>query len=165
LFLVHLLPAVSDFSIADVARLSGAPKRSIQYWALSRVIETLPESDHAGTGKRRQFSRDEVIIACVVKSLSDKGLQIGRLTFIADGFRNAILRNKLLRQRIEDAIAGDDRVFLSNTEGHVILLSEKLTGIRDFFELFEDISEDKPNVDVLFLNGCFKNLRLEWNRE
>jgi hypothetical protein len=153
------------YSLSDVARLSGASKRSIQYWALTRVLETLPETDRAGTGKHRNFSREEVVIACVINALSQKGLQVGRLTFIAKGFRHAYLQVKHLRETVEGAILNDDRVFLTVTQaGHVHLLSDKHSKTRDLFEIFSETSEDMPNIDILLLNGCFANLRPEWRK-
>ena len=101
------------YSAADVARLSGAPLRTVRYWALSRVLEAEPESDRAGTGKHRQFSKQEVLIACVVQYFSSRGLQVGQLTSISETLRAALVSDEWSLDCLNGAIRDEFRVYMS----------------------------------------------------
>jgi DNA-binding transcriptional MerR regulator len=100
------------YSASDVARLSGAPLRAVRYWALTRVLEAAPESDRAGTGKHRQFSKQEVLIACVVQYFSSRGLQVGQLTNISKTLRAAILSDEWTLDCLNGAIRDDFKVYM-----------------------------------------------------
>jgi hypothetical protein len=121
------------YSTSDVARLSGAPLRSVRYWALTRVLEAEAESDRAGMGHHRKFSKEEVIIACIVQCFSLRGLQgpgVGPLTTIAKYLRNAILADERMLECLSGAIRNDFRVYMTVQDeglerGYITLYSDK----------------------------------------
>jgi len=100
------------YSASDVARLSGAPLRTVRYWALTRVLEAAPESDRAGTGKHRQFSKQEVVIACIVQYFSSRGRQIGQLTDISKTLRAALLSDEWSWDCLNGAIRDAFKVYM-----------------------------------------------------
>jgi hypothetical protein len=101
------------YSASDVARLSGAPLRAVRYWALTRVLEAAPESDRAGTGKHRQFGKEEVLIACIVQYFSSRGIQLGLLTDISKMLRAAILADEWTIDCLSGAIRDEFRVYMT----------------------------------------------------
>jgi hypothetical protein len=117
------------FSTSDVASRSGAPLRSIRYWALCHVLEAEAETDRAGMGKHRRFSKEEVIIACIVQCLSLRGLQVGPLTSISKYIRTAIRADARMLDCLSDAIRDDFRVYMTVQDeglerGYITLYSD-----------------------------------------
>jgi hypothetical protein len=100
------------YSASDVARLSGAPLRSVRYWALTRVLEAEPESDRAGMGHHRKFGKVEAIIACIVQYFSSRDLQVGYLTVISKRLRAALLGDEWALDCLRGAIRNDFKVFM-----------------------------------------------------
>jgi DNA-binding transcriptional MerR regulator len=98
------------FFNSDVARLSGAPMHTIRYWAQTHVLEAV--RDQTGTGHHRQFSREEVIIACVIQYFSSRGLQVGQLTNISKTLRAAILSDESALACLNGAIRDDFKVYM-----------------------------------------------------
>jgi DNA-binding transcriptional MerR regulator len=118
----------SLYSASDVARLSGAPLRAVRYWALTRVLEAAPESDRAGTGKHRQFSKQEVLIACIVQYFAAKGLQVGQLTKISKTFRETILTDDVAVRCLDGAISNSFKVHMTVNDWDqdwITLISER----------------------------------------
>jgi DNA-binding transcriptional MerR regulator len=129
------------YSASDVARLAGAPLRAVRYWALTRVLEAAPESDRAGTGKHRQFGKQEVLIACIVQYFAAKGLQVGQLTKISKTFRETILTDDVAVLYLDGAISNAFKVFMIVDDWD-----------RDFLTLFSDGSPVKE-VPTLAASG------------
>ncbi|MHC2334471.1 DNA-binding transcriptional MerR regulator [Bradyrhizobium sp. USDA 4454] len=96
------------YSLADLARITGAKRRSIQLWADAGVIVPEGDTDRAGTGTHRKFSRDEAIIACLIHPFAARQIAIGELIAISKSVRQSFLKMVGLKRTIEDAIRGDD---------------------------------------------------------
>ena len=79
-----------DYSLADVVRMSGGKRRSVQLWAEAGAIRALSRTDRRGTGTHRRFSRDEVIIACCINSLARRQVGIGELARIGKALRKLL---------------------------------------------------------------------------
>jgi len=77
----------TNYSLADLTKLTGAKRRSVQLWAEAGVIQAKRETERAGTGTHRRFSRREAIIACIVKVFADGRVSIGVLKAIAQAVR------------------------------------------------------------------------------
>lgn len=102
-----------DFSLADVARISGAKPRSIQLWADRGVIDADPSTEARGSGKHRRFSRDRVIVACIVAQFAKQGVSIGNLLNIATGVYGFLIRwGKKRHNFFERAAAGTGWAYL-----------------------------------------------------
>jgi hypothetical protein len=72
-----------DYTLADLARVTGAKRRSLQLWADSKIIIAHGGTDRAGTGTHRRFSRGEAIVACVIHAFALHQIAIGELFRIA----------------------------------------------------------------------------------
>jgi hypothetical protein len=97
-----------DYSLADVVRMTGGKRRSVQLWAESGAILAYPATDKRGTGTQRRFSRDEVIIACCLNGLARRLIGIGELIRVGRGLRAFLNRGKS-RADIEGAISGKEQ--------------------------------------------------------
>lgn len=80
---------MQEYTLADLTRLTGAKRRTVQLWAEAGVIVADPGTDRAGTGTHRKFSRQEAIIALVVNPLARLHISIGDLLKVADSVRRA----------------------------------------------------------------------------
>src|SRR5262249_40222909 len=94
-----------SYSLSDLARVSGAKKRSLQLWADSKVIIAHGGTDRAGTGTHRQFSRGEAIVACIVQAFAQHQIAIGELLRIA-----AVVRSAIQAAQIDDGAPKGHRV-------------------------------------------------------
>jgi hypothetical protein len=61
-----------DYSLADLTKLTGAKRRSVQLWAEAGVVQADPGTERAGTGTHRRFSRKEAITACLVNAFAQR---------------------------------------------------------------------------------------------
>jgi DNA-binding transcriptional MerR regulator len=104
----HLKVRNVDFALADLARITGAKRRSLQLWADAGVIVAESQTDRAGTGTHRRFSRDEAIVACIIRAFASHQIAIGELLDISRAVREFLERG-VGRRFIEDAIKGDSR--------------------------------------------------------
>ena len=81
--------AHGEFTLAEVARRTGASPRSIQLWANAGALRPVQGTKHAGTGRHRQFTEAEVEIAALLVPFASLGITIGKLARIADAIRRA----------------------------------------------------------------------------
>ena len=93
-----------DYSLADVVKVSGGKRRSVQLWAEAGAIQAFSRTDKRGTGTHRRFSRDEVIIACLLNGLARRRVGIGELIRIGRGLRK-FLKSDDSRKEVEEAIS------------------------------------------------------------
>ncbi|QKC84384.1 hypothetical protein [Mesorhizobium sp. NZP2077] len=94
-----------EYTLADLTRIVGAKRRTIQLWAEAGAIKADDETERAGTGTHRRFSRREALIACLLKPFADYQMSIGFLIGIADSIRDegaAAWRWELLERAIQD---------------------------------------------------------------
>jgi hypothetical protein len=104
----HLWALILDFALADLARVTGAKRRSLQLWADAGVIMAESQTDRAGTGTHRRFSREEAIIACVIRAFASHQIAIGELLDISKRARS-FLASGIGKRIVDDAIEGDGR--------------------------------------------------------
>ena len=95
-----------DYTLADLARVTGAKRRSLQLWADSKIIIAHGGTDRAGTGTHRRFSRREAIVACVIHAFALHQIAIGEL------FRIALVVRFFVQIASGEQGTGDDGVFL-----------------------------------------------------
>ena len=88
-----------DYTLADIVRISGAKRRSIQLWAEAGVIHAHSSTERRGTGTHRRFSKDEAIIASIINVFSKRQVAIGELQRLASALRR-FLRIGNNRRRI-----------------------------------------------------------------
>ena len=77
-----------EYTLADLTRLTGAKRRSVQLWAEAGVLTAEADSDRAGTGTHRRFSRNEAVIAIITTALAQLHLPIGDLLKVSGAVRS-----------------------------------------------------------------------------
>lgn len=97
---------METYSLADLTRITGAKRRSVQLWAEAGAIKANPSTERAGSGTHRSFSRDEAIIACLIHPFAMRQMAIGELLNVADAVRRHLQEKPDSREIIEDAISG-----------------------------------------------------------
>jgi hypothetical protein len=116
---------VGWYTLADLVRVTGAKRRSLQLWADAAVILADRSTDRAGTGTHRRFSRDEAIIACVIHAFALHQIAIGELFHIAIAVRFSI-RSDYPEREIRDRAARDRDILEMSIrgEGNAVLVFE-----------------------------------------
>jgi hypothetical protein len=100
-----------DYSLAELTKIIGAKRRTVQLWAEGGVIQALPGTDRAGTGTHRRFSRDEAIIGCFVHAFSGElQLPIGVLIRLSRTVRG-YTENPRFTAIINKAIANQAAIY------------------------------------------------------
>ena len=80
-----------DRTLSEVAKVTGAKKRTIQVWADTGLIHPSNATSRRGTGVHRRFSEGEVKVAALLTPLANLGLTIGQLEWFAALFRDAVM--------------------------------------------------------------------------
>lgn len=74
-------------SLAEVTRISGVKRRTVQLWAEAGVIIADPITERAGTGVHRRFPENEAYIAQAIAPFARMQISIGKLKAIAQAVR------------------------------------------------------------------------------
>lgn len=149
------------FTLADLVRITGAKRRSLQLWADRGALKADPGTDAAGSGVHRVFSKDEAIIACVLNGFARQEVAIGNLVKVALGIRIAYLRVPQMRETFDEALRGEGRNFLIyNLEGAVTLWSQTYSKVSLPHALTSMIGELSISAVVVDLNASFRNARV-----
>jgi hypothetical protein len=149
------------YSASEVARLSGATLRSVRYWALTGILQPTSDSDRAGTGTHRAFTREEIVVACVVRYFSDKGLQIGQLAPLSQTVRFIFFAPDAF-PFLRAAIRDEQPIYLSITDSGTIKLSDDSTIKDESLKQFTEMTTAVPGFSAVLLNAVFAPLRTEW---
>lgn len=81
----------ADYTLADIVELTGAKRRSVQFWTEYGVIKADPTTEHMNRGTHRRFSKDEALIAAVVNFVYTRmAYSVGTLIRIAAALRAKI---------------------------------------------------------------------------
>jgi hypothetical protein len=148
-----------EYTVTDLARISGANPRSVQHWAASRILSAKPQTDRAGTGTRRLFSQDEAVIASIIRPLLERQTPIGEMLRIALLVRGELLIGWGGRRRLLAAIIdGRSRGWLVVFAKAAMLVQEG-SGLA-FAEVFAE-TENGPVALVIDLTAALKGLRSE----
>ena len=99
------------YTLAELERITGAKRRSLQLWTDAGVIVAESSTMHAGSGTHRRFSKDEAIIACAVHAFARQQMSIGGLKEVATAIRMA-MGSQEHRALVDDAIAGKGQCYL-----------------------------------------------------
>ena len=100
------------YLLSDLESIADAPRRTITWWTEQSVL--LPEegSNRAGRGTHRRYSAAEVVVACIMRAVSqDHVLPIGRMLTISRAARNWT-KMEGGRRTINLAISGVVNLFL-----------------------------------------------------
>ncbi len=155
------------YSLADLVRITGAKRRSLQLWADRGALQADAGTDAAGSGVHRSFSKEEAVIACVLDGFARQEVSIGNLCRVARGVRT-YLRVPHLRETFNEALCGKGMTFLIyNLEGHINLWSETRSkaAIDEQLSLAKMltsmIGENSISAIVVDLNAAFRSAKFE----
>jgi hypothetical protein len=94
------------YSLSDLAKISGAKRRSVQLWAEGGALLVEPGSDRMGRGTHRKFQQIEAVIAAILARLAPWNISIGRLKRIAEGLRSQMESNATVRAIVWGCVGG-----------------------------------------------------------
>jgi hypothetical protein len=155
------------YTVADVIKATGLRRRTVQFWADKRVIHATKATQSGGHGVHRSFTRDELIISCIIHPLSlgwrrNQTRSLGELIELAKIIR-IFLRTPPIRRDLEDAIAGEDEFYLIITW---IFGGRIVTSIQDtrsknkvFPGVMGQLEDESGRSEVLYLNEWLQPLR------
>jgi hypothetical protein len=156
------------FTLADLTRMSGAKRRTVQLWAEGGALLADPVTERQGSGVHRIFNRDEAVICLILSRVEQWHVSIGRLRQIAAGIRTQLQTNSAVRNLIEATVTGVGTATLAlHADGGVTLLGglrEDLPPYQKFGEtrqqeLLMRLSESNRSCILIFLDGALSALR------
>lgn len=100
-----------EYTLADLARITGAKRRSVQVWAEAGALRADSGTERKGTGTHRRFSRDETMIACVLSAFAGMQVPIGQLIVLGDHFRT-LLKKAEVHAAFDEAIEDTATVYV-----------------------------------------------------
>ena len=139
-----------EYALADLARVTGAKRRSLQLWADAGVITADSLTDRAGTGTHRRFSRDEAIIACVIHAFALRQIAIGELIMISREIRKTLSSPLFKKMIFDTAIKGGENCFLVYERWKDKCRVHPFVGVATFQQEFHHL--DKPEAFAAVIN-------------
>jgi hypothetical protein len=100
------------YSLSDVQEIAFSNRRTIQFWVEAGALVSTPNTNRAGRGIHRAFDASEVVIACVLRAVSQNNLPIGRLIGIAKALRETYFKIEDIINKINLARTGSASLFL-----------------------------------------------------
>ena len=100
------------YSLSDVEDIVFSNRRTIQFWVEAGALIPTPNTNHAGRGIHRAFDASEVVIACILRAVSQNNLPIGRLIAIAKALRDTYFKIEDIINKINLARTGSASLFL-----------------------------------------------------
>jgi hypothetical protein len=105
-------------ALADLMEATDSTRRKIQFWVEAGAIVPESGTDRGGRGVHREFSTEELVIACVLKAIEgDHVVPIGRLLAISKNLRPQ-LSSKIVREELNEAILGRLDLFMVLSPTH-----------------------------------------------
>jgi hypothetical protein len=156
-----LSPMPEDYTLADLTRITGAKRRSVQLWAEAGVIRAKRETERRGTGTHRRFTRDEAVIACIVHAFARQQMAIGTLLEISQVMRRWV-REMPGRVHVEYAIAGERKFFMiyqTCDDGSEVSIMEQRAGEASVTFAVDGADKEGGFVTVILLNNYLAGLR------
>jgi hypothetical protein len=138
---------VGFFTLADLERVTGAKRRSLQLWADAGVIKARKGTDRAGTGTHRLFSPEEAVVACIVHAFAQHQIAIGELLIISERVGEAVRPSggrKKAPRATNDELTNDEKkkaIILAAIEGDTSWLLQYDSWTEDV-RAFEDAGSD-----------------------
>ena len=161
-------------TLSEVAKLTGAKRRSVQLWADAGIIQPVKGTDRAGTGVHRRFSIEEVRLIALLVPLAKWGVPIGWLQYFASEFRRAIAeggsdraRPKMTRERLAGALSrategkGNNYLLFMHLVEYLwfeVITDEEGPSSVDLTRCFASSWRTSSMMGVLDLNASFRGL-------
>ena len=154
------------YTVADVIKATGLKRRTVQFWADKEVIHATKGTQEGGSGVHRSFTRNELIIACLIHPLSlgwrrDQTRSLGELKELARALRN-LLRLAVTREDFDAAVAGNGQFYLILTwvfGGGIETWVGDAKDHNSFPGVMGRLEELSGRSEVLYLNNWLKPLR------
>jgi hypothetical protein len=150
------------YTLAELTRMSGAKRRSVQLWAEAGAIEAEKSTERAGTGVHRAFRKDEVLVACVVAAFALDNAPIGVLIDVGAAIRGLLRsRDRYSRELLYEAVrnTGEKYFFVYDQNRSPLVTSPVF--LKDFGVnyLLGEMSDKNYKSNIVYLNGCFAGIR------
>ena len=106
------------YTVADIIKATGAKRRTVQFWADKGIIRPTRATQEGGHGVHRSFTRDELIIACLIHPVSlgwrgDQTRSLGEMKELATALRH-LLKQSVTRDDFDDATAGKGQFYFDS---------------------------------------------------
>lgn len=161
-----------QYSLADLAKITGAKPRSIQLWADAGVIQPIKGTERGGSGKHRQFSRHEAMIACIIAPFAARKMAIGGLLALSRKMRAYVRGSSHTAKLMGDPVpfelvaSGKQKAFLvlrwwpGDEEPMTSLIMDQRDLNGTFLDVFEPPEETRPATvsDVIAIHVVLKPL-------
>jgi hypothetical protein len=127
------------YTLADLTRITGAKRRTVQLWAEAGVIRARPATERGGTGVHRQFSIEEAFIACVMTAFVELRMGIGTLLKLS----------KLLRGTLKETPGLAEQIAMGNVFARLLVRPVKGELEMKFFWLGDTAKESKLDLRTI----------------
>jgi DNA-binding transcriptional MerR regulator len=146
---------VIKYTLSDLARITEAKPRSLQFWAKEAVIQALPSTEGGGSGTHRRFSRNEAIIACIIAQFAARNVSLDGLKVVSDTLRSVGLRG--FGDVFERAIRNERRYLVvgwGRSKGTQRWIQTRFHFVREeeeweFSRLIETVCREDPKTEAL----------------
>jgi DNA-binding transcriptional MerR regulator len=168
---------MTEYTLSELAKITGAKPRSIQLWADAGIIKAAAATERAGSGTHRRFDRQEAVIACVLTPFADQKIAIGGLSQIAHWLRGMSELRDRTHGKVDflgDALRGVNILLVvkwASLKGKTQIVSARLVSERvktefsDVFGPFEEIylggkwvKVPVRKFDVVSITECLRAL-------
>jgi DNA-binding transcriptional MerR regulator len=161
------------YTVADVINATGLKRRTVQFWADKGVIQATRATQEGGSGVHRLFTRNEVIIACLMHPFSlgwhgDQTRSLSELRELAKTLRH-LLRS--VAEDFEAAINGQGSFYLvffwrfgqTPGSGHPTSIETWMEDVQKakliFPGIFGTLEDWSGRAEVLYVNEWLQPLR------
>jgi DNA-binding transcriptional MerR regulator len=156
------------YTVSDVIKATGLKRRTVQFWADEEVIQATKATQEGGQGVHRSFTRNELIVACLIHPLSlgwhrDQTRSLGELNELARALRH-LLKTSVTRDDFDSAIAGKGRFYLILTwvfGGGIVTAVENASRKEkpSFPGVIGHLETEPGRCEILYLNEWLEPLR------
>jgi hypothetical protein len=155
-------------TLADIVRATGAKARSVQLWADAGVLLPDPDTDREGSGRHRQFSKREAMIACIIAPFAAEKVAIGGLKAIARGLRDDIRFSSGEARVLNEALAARGRNFVqittflddeSGKTGYAIRLINSDHTNMPLLQFLEEGASGSAKMNIIDLDHVLRPIR------
>jgi hypothetical protein len=155
------------YTVADLIKATDARPRTIKFWVDRGLIRATKASEGGGHGVHRQFTRNELILACLLLPLAmgrrgDQTRTISELEELAKSIRVAIHAEQDV---LEEAVAGREHHYLILTwifGGTISTWVTPPAGVAKelyFPGVVSELQTHPGRAEVLYLNMWLQPLR------
>jgi hypothetical protein len=155
------------YTVADLIKATDANPRTIKYWVDRGLIRATKASEGGGHGIYRQFTRNELILACLLLPLAmgRRGNQTRTISELEELAKQIRLTIRIEEDVFEEAVAGKEHHYLILTwifGGEIQSWVTPPAGVAKqlyFPGVVAYLQTNPGRAEVLYLNGWLQPLR------